>query len=149
LQVWGEEAFGSVLEASFSDDLDRILMDLRQAYRVEGLLLMTREFSYHRSAVSRIEVIDSFEFSEPSVFETAMITYGQWKLHADGSLTISSNGRSIHVTVATDDGRLIFGSDVIQESSKPNRLAWRLAKPTSAGRITTSISTQEPSTKSL
>ena len=135
LQVWVEDAFGRILETTFSDDLDRMVMDLRQAYRVEGLLALTREFSYHRSDAGRVEVIDSFEFSGPFAFETALITYGDWELHDDGGLAISSNGRSIQVAVSTDAGELVFSSDVIQESSKPNRLAWRFPVPVQEAQI--------------
>ncbi|RKX33420.1 MAG: hypothetical protein DRP71_10405 [Verrucomicrobia bacterium] len=135
LQVWGKDAFANILETSFSDDLDRLIMDLGPAYRVEGLLKLTREFKVYRSGAGRVEVVDWFEFAKPSVFETALITYGDWELNSDRCLTISRNGRSIRVAVSADTGELVFRSEIIQESSNPNRLAWRFRVPVREARI--------------
>jgi hypothetical protein len=96
---------------------------------------LIREFSYHRSDAGRIEVVDSFEFAQPSAFETALITYGDWTMGTDGRVTLAGKGAALEVSVQSDEGLLDFEHCVILESSTPTRLAWRFRVPVRDARI--------------
>ena len=76
LQSGGAEAFATVLGNSFSDAEDRVVYDLRTAYRtVTNLTALTRTFRYLR-AEGRVIVTDRVAFDGKGTFETALTTTG-------------------------------------------------------------------------
>ncbi len=123
---YGSHAFTTILEKLFTDARDRLVMDLTKAYRVDSLLHLHRTFVYDRSNEGSIEVTDEVAYSQPESFETALITYADWSLNEDGSLTISDGDAAVKVTVNSGEDALEFSHCVIEESSTPTRLAWRL-----------------------
>ena len=74
-------------------------------------------------------VVDAVVFSQPEMFETALITFAHWECRADGSIRIGDGDAAVVVEVSSDDGALEFRHCVIQESSTPTRLSWRFRKP--------------------
>ncbi len=128
---YGSEFFATVEETIFSEERDYVRLDLTQAYRVEPLQKLTREFTYLRGSSEGIEVRDTVAFSEPGQFESPIITFADWTRNEDGSLTITSGDQSVRVAIQTDDGELEFSHTVIQESSTPHRLAWAFKQPVS------------------
>ncbi|MBT3344124.1 MAG: hypothetical protein HN712_01175 [Gemmatimonadetes bacterium] len=131
----GEDVFSRVLETSFTDEEDRVILDLREAYRVPALDRLTRTFSHRRTGSGTVEVVDDVRFTAPSDFETALITYAPWSLQPDGSLRIGDDGGALIVTVSSDAGELVFHHCVIEESSTPVRLSWHLPAPVTSARI--------------
>lgn len=128
----GKDVYAEVVDTSFSDDGDRVVLDLRKAYRVEGLQELTRTYVYRRGDGPQIEVTDHVRFDKPQSFETALITFAQWDSSADGSLRIHDGDAALRVQVTCDAGPLEFSHAVIQESSTPTRLSWRVAGVTKA-----------------
>jgi hypothetical protein len=90
---------------------------------------LIRAFRYDRTGRGSVVVSDKVKFERPDTFETALLTFGQWEAQADGSLLVSQNGEAVRVTVTSDQGPLEFAHCVIQESSTPTRLSWRLPNP--------------------
>lgn len=116
-----------------------MVLDLTKGYRAPTLRRLVREFVYRRGTDrQRVEVTDSVEFTTPSEFETAIITYGEWEPTGSG-VRIRSSAGAIRVTVESDSGGLVFGSTRIEESSIPWRLAWRLDKPAETARVTITV----------
>lgn len=131
----GSDVCCHLVETSFTEQVDRVVLDLRAAYRVPGLEGLTRTFSHHRAGEGAIEVIDDVVLARPGRFETALITYAEWSLTADGSLRLTDGGTAIAVTVSSDAGDLIFDHCIIEESSTPTRLSWSFAAPITQARI--------------
>jgi hypothetical protein len=136
---YGSHAFTTILEKSFSDARDRLVLDLTQAYRVDSLISLSRAFVYDRMGEGSIEVTDEVVFSQPESFETALITYAEWSLNEDGSLSISDGEASVGITVSSEDGDLEFSHCVIEESSTPTRLSWQLKDPVEKAQIKINI----------
>lgn len=139
LQVVGEEAYTTVLDESFSDEEDRVVLDLAKAYRVDTLKALKRTFSYVRSTYGFVEVVDEVAYSAPESFETALITYSDWKLNEDGTIRISQDGAAIDVAVSSEEGELEFSSCIIEESSTPTRLSWAFKEAVTDAKITIEI----------
>ncbi|MEZ5415602.1 MAG: heparinase II/III family protein [Opitutaceae bacterium] len=132
---YGSHAFARVLATSFSDETDRVVLDLTRAYPAESLRHLHRTFVYARAASGRVEVEDAVEFTTPQFFETAVITYADWSQQADGAVVIKAGDAAIKVTARSDAGDLAFSHCLIQEVFQPTRLAWRLTRPTRQARV--------------
>ncbi|MBW7894477.1 MAG: heparinase II/III family protein [Opitutaceae bacterium] len=126
---FGRDAYTKLVDTTFTAGQDRVIIEMDRAYKVPHLMNLIRAFTYDRTGRGRIEVSDKVKFSTPDTFETALITYGQWELKSDGSLIVSQNGEAVTVTVTSDQGPMEFAHCVIQESSTPTRLSWRLPAP--------------------
>jgi hypothetical protein len=131
----GSYAYATVLEKSFDENRDRVVLDLTNAYRVDAMANLTRAFVFDRSAKGQVEVTDEVGFTRPDNFETALITYANWTLNEDGSLIISDGEASIHVTVSSEAGALEFNHSILKESATPTRLSWRLKNPVTKARV--------------
>lgn len=132
---YGSHAYATVRETEFTDARDRLVLDLTKAYRVDALINLQRTFVYDRTGDGGIEVTDEVAFKSPQTFETAIITYANWSLESDGSLTIKDGDAAIRVTARSDADELEFTHCVIQESATPTRLAWRLKNPVPQARV--------------
>lgn len=132
---FGSQFRAKVVETALSDETDRVVLDLREAYRVETLVRLERSFTHDRTGNGRVEVVDEVEYTRPEAFETALITFGEWQEEADGSVRISMDGVALSVKLCSDAGRLILNHCQIEESSTPTRLSWAFAEPVTSARI--------------
>lgn len=132
---YGSHAFATVQSTSFSDDRDQLVLDLTKAYAVDALIRLQRTFVYDRTGHGHVAVTDDVAFSSPQSFETALITYADWSLNDDGGLVIKNGDAAVKVTVQSQEGELQFSHCLIEESSTPTRLTWRLSHPVRHARV--------------
>lgn len=135
----GSKYLAKIVDTQFSDNLDQVTLDLRKAYELEVVKKLERTFQYHRGDSEKVVVTDVVEYDQPSTFETALITYCDWKLEDDGSLLVSDGEAVVRVTIESDAGAFSFSDTVIQESSTPRRLSWKLKDPVSSATITMTV----------
>lgn len=126
---YGRDAYTKLVDATFTAERDKVILEMDRAYKVPHLMTLIRAFTYDRTGKGHVEVCDQVTFARPDTFETALITYANWERRPDGKLRISQNGEAIEVEVTSNHGELEFNHCVIQESSTPIRLSWRLVRP--------------------
>jgi hypothetical protein len=136
---FGSDYRASIVDADFSVDMDRIVMDLTKAYEVDSLVKLERTFSYLRSAPGRVDITDHVAFTRPESFESALITYANWRVDADGSILISDRDVTVRATIQADGDDLLFEHGVIHESATPTRLAWRIREPVTTAMVRISV----------
>jgi hypothetical protein len=100
LQGTGEAFHAQVLERDFTDDVDRVLADLRRAYVVPDCESLTREFEYDR-ARDKVRVTDRVAFSRPMSFGTALVTFGSYERISENILRFTHQGAAVDVIVST------------------------------------------------
>lgn len=132
---YGSHFKARVIGTEFSDEADRVVLDLREAYRVDTLVRLERSFTHDRSGDGQVRVVDEVEYTRPETFETALITFGEWQEEADGSIRISMDGVALSVKVSSEDGQLVMNHCRIEESATPIRLSWAFTEPVSSARI--------------
>jgi hypothetical protein len=115
LQQPGPEWITRTVETDFTDDVDRVVLDLRRAYDAPTLRRLEREFIYDRRGEGSLTIIDRAEFSEPSDYESALITYGEPTLGEDGRLKVTYEGASVAGEVTLEGGELEFATDTLNE----------------------------------
>lgn len=135
-QISGSKAQAKVLECDFSDEKDIYALDLSSAYSVDGLKEIARRFVYQRIGNGSIEMEDCFVFEQPGTYETALITFGKWKLKKNG-LEIHGEKESSVVKIIPPVGCTYdVSSEQLQENGpEMTRISIRLNQKIKKGRM--------------
>lgn len=104
LQSTGVKAHGEIIKTSFSDDEDRIVFDIKSAYKVPELESLHRIFRYCRKGTGSFSVTDRVAFNSPQTFETALITLSCWKQKDANTLFFRDLDEGVKVVIETEDG---------------------------------------------
>jgi hypothetical protein len=124
LQEAGPEWHAQVLAKEFTDDLDRVVLDLRRGYDVPALRRLEREFVFDRRGDGSVTITDRVEFATPSAFESALITLGQVAI--DGPRVRLTDGAAMLVAEVSIAGApLEIITDTINQPPHPTRVALR------------------------
>lgn len=126
LQSVGAAAKGVVTDKTFAFSQDRVTIDFKSCYAVPHLTKLLRSFTYDRTG--RFSVADRAEFSEPTTFESALITHGKWEDLGGGRLRISRDGASVIVQIdAAGEPYEVTALEIVEDAPiKPTRIAIRL-----------------------
>ncbi|MBQ7793952.1 MAG: heparinase II/III family protein [Clostridia bacterium] len=99
---------GEVLEKSFTDDADSIVLDLTKAYDVPCLESLIRKMVFDRKRCE-ITVTDTFSYTEENSFETAIITLKSFDIDG-GRIVLNGDNTRLAVTFEGADGVLNIDS---------------------------------------
>jgi hypothetical protein len=150
LQRAGREAQAQVLRAQFSDPQDTLALDLGSAYRVPELQRLERTFVYHRAAPASLTVGDEVAFTKPESFQTALITWGNYKQVSPNELVLTDAESSVKVQIETDGAPFTLGSETLNEDlpnhRKPLRIAITLSRPVQNAVVTLTITPEDQGT---
>lgn len=138
LQRTGREAQGKVVETAFTEEEDRLVLDIASTYDVPSLEKLERTFVYSRSGVGSLTVKDAVRFSEPQAFETAMVTFEPVRKIDEKTLEIGG----VRVTIESDQP-FELATEAIDEdvryAKKPTRIGIALKEPVESAEITVSM----------
>lgn len=133
LQREGKSAIARVVLAEFNETCDMFSLDLTAAYSVQSLSRLVRTFTYSREESGKVVVEDSFTFSQPTVYEFALITLGSWSVETDETLLITNNGETIRVTITASSCRYTINAEALDEHT--TRIGIQLPDPALSGCI--------------
>lgn len=142
LQGTGRAFAAKVVSATFSEAEDVIVYDLTAAYAVPALKSLVRTFTLRRGAKPAIVIADTVEFSAPSTFETALITFDRHRDRGNGLLRVGEGETALRVQVtATAPWQL--RPETLEENlpgnQRPVRLGLALQAPVLSATLTTTI----------
>ena len=148
LQRTGADARAVVLGTDFGDEKDRLVLDIRSAYSVPELKSLHRTFVFRRGGSAALTVRDEVTFSDPKVFETTLVTWGDWKRLSETELLVSDEGGAVRVKIDTGGEPFKISAERLNEDvptrTKPVRLGIALNAPVKAATVSLAI-TPEPS----
>lgn len=133
LQIIGEKARAREVITSFTPEKDEIIMDIKDAYDVPGLIKLHRGMVYERSEAGKITITDEAEFSSPQTFESALICFGDIEMDGRDSFTVTREKEKIKVIIDSDgleyeiEDKLLEGNQI----KDFNRIAIKLKDPVS------------------
>ncbi len=143
LQAPGRKAAAKVLAKQFTDEQDKLVLDLRAAYPVEGLQKLVRTFLFSREGKGRLTVTDEVELAAPRSFATALVTFSEWREAQAGRLVFGKGPAAVQVDVDTAGQDFAIDAEKIEEDLPggriPTRLGINLGKPVTAARLTITI----------
>lgn len=125
LQRPGRQAAARVVEQSFADDQDVLVLDLAKAYSVDILQQLERRFVYDRRQSGRLIVEDRVEFSEPADFGTALISFDKPRSVGNGVWRFGSSASAVNVTISCDVGEFKTSVEQIDEDIRADRKPYR------------------------
>lgn len=126
LEVPGKDARAIVIGTNFSDAEDALTFDLRSAYKVPDLEKLERTFDYYRGKDPGLRVSDSVQFENPEEFESALITWGEWKMISPRLFEINDNGARVRVSVDTGGVLFTIRKTMIDEDVHSRRKPWHI-----------------------
>lgn len=142
LQRTGAEAHAVILRQDFSEASDTLAMDLRSAYAVAGLKKLQRTFEFHRGHPTLV-VRDEIELDRPQTFETALITWGDWKQLSENEIELRAAADAVRVSIDTGGKPFEIHSELLEEDvhtpTKPRRLGIALKAPVEKTGVTLTI----------
>jgi hypothetical protein len=143
LQREGAAARAVVLDRRFTPEQDTLRLDIRSAYAVPELKRLEREFVFRRGAAPTLTVTDKIEFTKPSTYEAALITWGTCERLGERELLIRDGRDAVRVQIETDGGAFELRSETLREEvhtkTQPNRIGLRLQAPLKQGRFKLTI----------
>jgi len=151
LQRTGREAHAEILRADFTDAADTLALDIRSAYAVPELKKLERTFVFHRAVPVSLTIRDDVAFSEPKAFETALVTWSDWKKASDHDLVLSSGADAVRVKIDTGGRPFKITEETLDEDvrtpRKPVRLGIALDAPVSEATVTLTTTPEPAATR--
>ena len=147
LQRSGGDARAIVKQADFAAHRDVLDLDVRSAYDVPELKQLGRQFVFERGPKPSLTVRDEMASANPVAFESAIITWSEWKRLSPDEWLVGKGTDAVHVRV--DTGGLAFdvSEDVLREDvhtpELPRRFAVRLKEPATNVRLSFAITPGE------
>ncbi len=133
MQEKGAQARGVVVKHAFTEGEDRIIFDLKSAYKVAELESLHRIFRYSRTGAGAFSVTDRVVFSSPQSFETALVTLSQWSRADENTLVFRDLDEGLRVVIETEGGAFTIDSEILDEDvrtrTQPERIAIRMTTP--------------------
>ena len=138
LQKDGGCAAARVLEKTFADDRDVLVLDLTAAYDVPELKSLVRTFVFDRVART-FTVTDRAAFSRPCAFESPVIAYGEIVFGYDEGrfAVITRPGCGMDVAVKATGGAWQMKSELLANPTlvSPHRLAAAFVEPVAMAEV--------------
>jgi hypothetical protein len=139
LQRTGLAARAQILQTNFTEAEDTLSLELRSAYTVPALRQLERTFTFHRLPAPSLRVLDHAEFDTPQTFETALITWGQWRQVSDRELSIVDGKDALRVTIDTAGAAFTVTAKTLEADvttpTHPQRIALTLTAPAKSARV--------------
>jgi hypothetical protein len=133
LQRPGAEARAVVLQQEFSEAMDTLKLDIQSAYQAKDLKRLERTFVFRRGSAPALEVCDEAGFGTPQSFESALITWGEWRQASTNTLEIRDGSEAVSVNIDTHGQAFQVRGETIDEnvptSRKPVRIGIALQAP--------------------
>ena len=95
----------TVLETEFTDKMDRIRYDMKNAYECPQLMHLTREVIFDRTERS-VLITDEFTFTEENEIETAFVTMHPVELCTGNSCILKGKEHTVTVEFLQSDARI-------------------------------------------
>ncbi len=136
LQVLAAKANPSVLSTSFTPERDEITMDITSAYDVATLQKLTRHMVYSRSGKGEISITDEATFLQPTTFEDALITRGDWKQTDARTIQLSREQATLSVTIDSSDPFHFRPEKIKDQGVEFTRIGLVFDKPVKTAKVT-------------
>ena len=134
-QQEGSIARARVINTNFSNEKDALVMDISSAYPVPSLLTLDRSFAYYRNKSGKLQVADTFSFSSPQLFETAIITRAKWKQINENQLELQGEKGTLLVTIKAPCSFKIVSEDINEDQPTFTRIGICLNEKLMSGSV--------------
>lgn len=142
-QRTGSRALGLVVNKTFTDNTDTLVLDISSVYDVPELKKLERKYVYSRIGAGSLQVTDEVVFSQPCEFGTAIITFSDWKIISPSTLIVFDSEETLRVEIKAAGADFEIRPETINEDvsarKQPTRLGINLKKPVTNALISLTI----------
>lgn len=122
-----------VLSTKFSEEVDEIAIDLRDAYEVEALTKLVRTLKFDRRGGGSVVVEDVMECTRPVIYEMALPTHGTWKKVDSRTLEFAKGDQRMRVVIEAPSD-VSFSEERVEENAPAFvRVGVRVDQPMTRG----------------
>lgn len=136
LQVLAGKAKPVVLTTSFTPENDEITMDITSAYDVPSLTKLTRKMDFIRAETGEIIITDEATFRDPTAFEDALITHGEWRQIDAKNLELTLKSSKLLVSIDSSESFHLNPEKISDQGIVFTRIGLVFDKPASNAKIT-------------
>lgn len=141
LQSKGREYRGEITSTDFTENLDRVVMDIKHAYEIPGLNALIRTMENDKSGQGSISITDEFSLSKPVEFGVAIMTLSDYEIVDANTIILKTENQTLKVEVFSDDGTLVIKDELVpvehlREGGPAYRIGVDFAEPIAEGALT-------------
>lgn len=99
LQSNGKAFAGKITATEFANNMDRVVMDIKPAYKLPALKELVRTMSNDKSGNGSITITDKFSATKPVAFGIAVMTLGKYEIVDDHTILLTSKNQKVKVEI--------------------------------------------------
>lgn len=141
LQAKGREFSGEITATEFTENLDRVVMDIKAAYEIPALTSLVRTMENDKSGQGAISITDKFSLSKPLDFGVAIMTLSEYEIVDSNTVMLKTENQTLKAEVFSDEGTLVIKDERVpvehlREGGPAYRISVDFANPIDKGAIT-------------
>lgn len=117
LQSNGREFLGTITDTKFTKNLDKVVIDIKEAYEVSSLTKLIRIMENDKSGTGTIIIKDEFSSSKPVVFGTVIMTLSEYEIIDNKTIIFTIENQKLKVEISSNDGGLIIKDELVPVKS--------------------------------
>lgn len=141
LQSKGRQFEGKITATSFTENHDKVVMDLKAAYEIPTLEKLERTMENNKSGNGTISITDAFLLSEPGSFGVAIMTLSDYKIVNNNTVILKTDKQTLKAEVFSADGALKITDERVpvehlREGGPAYRIGVDFTQPIARGALT-------------
>lgn len=141
LQSKGRKFMGEITETEFTDSLDKVVMDIKEAYEIPSLTTLVRTMENNKTELGSISITDEFSLTEPSNFGVAIMTLSDYDIINANTVILKTKNQTLKAEVFSEDGDLVIKDERVpvkhlREGGPAFRIGVDFTKPLKKGKLT-------------
>lgn len=141
LQSNGREFEGAITTTEFSENLDKVVMDIKTAYEIPHLNSLKRTIKNNKSGTGTITIEDSFSATKRVTFGVAIMTLDTYEIVDNNTVILISENQKVKAEVLSNEGALKIVDELVpvkhlREGAPAYRIGVDFVEPISEGKIT-------------
>lgn len=141
LQSKGREFKGEIIATEFTENLDRVVMDIKPAYEIPALKTLVRTIENDKAGEGAISITDEFLLSKPVDFGIAIMTLSDYEIVNSNTVLLKTEHQTLKAQVFSDEGNLVIKDELVpvehlREGGPAYRIGVDFVSPIDKGSIT-------------
>ncbi|MEQ8679705.1 MAG: hypothetical protein RID25_08110 [Cyclobacteriaceae bacterium] len=141
LQSKGREFHGQITATAFTENLDKVVIDIKTAYDIPILSALVRTMENDKSGQGAISITDEFSLSKPAEFGVALMTLSDYEIVDAKTVILKTENQTLKAEVFSEDGPLVIKDELVpvahlREGGPAYRIGVDFTEPMAKGSIT-------------
>ncbi|MDO5971788.1 hypothetical protein Q4Q35_18455 [Flavivirga aquimarina] len=141
LQSNGRAFSGEIIATAFSEETDKVVMDIKAAYEIPSLEKLIRIIENDKSGLGTITIKDSFSSTKPVTFGIAIMTLNTYEIIDSNTVIITSKNQKVKAEIKGNGASIKITDEVVpvkklREGAPAYRIGVDFTEPIKNGTIT-------------